>query len=69
MKKLNIIQIGIVAIEIKKNVEKMRDFSNKEPAFNVGCYGKKIELLTDLILNGYNENLGFKVELSCITQI
>lgn len=42
MKKLNRIQIDIVAIEIKKNVEKMSDFSNKDPAFNVCCYGKKL---------------------------
>lgn len=67
MKKLNKKQIETVAIEIKKTVEKMRDFSNEEPAYNIGCYGNRIKRLTDLILNGYNEILGFEVELKCIT--
>ncbi len=67
MKKLNKNQIEKVAVEIKKVVEKMSDFSDGDLVHSIAFYGYKIECLNDLILNGYDEVYEFEKLLKTLS--
>ena len=65
MKKLTKKQILIVNNEIRKTALKMRN--NKNNSYEViGFYTSKIENLTNLIEQGYEEYLEFEDRLKCI---
>ena len=65
MKKLTKKQILIVNNEIRKAALKMRNNSNN-PYEVIGFYTSKIENLTNLIDQGYEECLTFEDKLKCI---
>ena len=65
MKKLTKKQILIVNNEIRKTALKMRNNSNNSYEV-IGFYTSKIENLTNLIDQGYEECLTFEDKLKCI---
>ncbi len=68
MKKLTKKQIFIVNKEIRKTALKMRNNSNN-PYEVIGFYTAKIEMLTNLISNGYKEYIGFEDTLERIASL
>lgn len=60
MKKLKQDEIKIVLDHIDKSVEKMKNFSESEPSYNIGYYGCQIKGLVDLIRNGYPKRMTFE---------
>lgn len=68
MKRLTQKQILAVNEEIKKTAIKMRHNRNN-PHEVIGYYTAKIEMLTNLISNGYKEYIGFEDTLEMIASL